>query len=315
MDKAIEEEKLLICEPMTKKKPVFRSVSKIDFYDLNKLIPFKNHPFTLYEGKRFMDMVESVRTNGVIVPIVVRPASEEGKYEILSGHNRVQAARVAGIDPVPAIVRTGLTEDEAMLIVTETNLMQRSFADLKHSERAVVLTTHYEAMKKKAGYRSDLIAEIEELSGVPLGHGSKTRDKIGEKYNLGKTTVARYLRISKLISKLQERLDKGDIGMRVAEAVSFLTVENQNELEKELSKGKKINIEQANMLKEKSKKGDLTKDSIIEIMNYSKTDLKVKSVKLSEQLLSKYFRAEQSTNEIEEIIYKALESYYLSKDS
>jgi len=314
MNKAIEEEELLIFEPLTKEKPIFRSVSKIDFYDLDKLIPFKNHPFTLYEGQRLADMVESVRANGVMVPIVVRPATEEGKYEILSGHNRVQAARAAGIDSVPAIVRTGLTEEEAMLIVTETNLMQRSFADLKHSERAIVLAAHYEAMKKKAGYRSDLIAEIEELSGAPLGHRSKTRDKIGEKYNLGKTTVARYLRISKLISKLQERLDKGDIGMRVAEAVSFLNVENQNELEKELSMGKKINIKQANMLKKKSKNGELTKDSIIEIMNYFKTDLKVKPVKLSEELLTKYFRAEQSTNEIEEIINEALEKYYLSKN-
>lgn len=314
MNKTIDKEELLSIKPKTRKKPASRSTSKIDIYDLNKLISFKNHPFTLYEGQRFTDMVESVRANGVIVPIVVRPAREEGKYEILSGHNRVEAARIVGIDSIPAIVRRGLTEDEAMLFVTETNLMQRSFADLKLSERAVVLTKHYEAMKKKAGYRTDLIAEIEELSGAPVGHGSKTRDKIGEKYNLGKTTVARYLRISKLIPELQERLDKGDIGMRTAEAVSFLNVENQNELEKELSKGKKINIEQANMLKEKSKNGELTKDSIIKIVNYSQTDLKVKSVKLSEELLSKYFRAEQSTNEIEEIINKALEKYYLSKN-
>lgn len=309
-----DKEELLSINPKTKKKLVSRSTSKIDIYDLNKLVPFKNHPFTLYEGQRFTDMVDSVRAIGVIVPIVIRPAAEEGKYEILSGHNRVRAAQVAGLDSVPAIVQRGLTEEEAMLIVTETNLMQRSFADLKHSERALVLATHYEAMKKKAGYRSDLIAEIEELSGSPLGHRSKTRDKIGEKYNMGKTTVARYLRISKLIPKLQERLDKGDIGMRVAEAVSFLNVENQHEIEKELSKGKKINIEQANMLKKKSKNGELTKDSIIEIMNYFKTDLKVKPVKLSEELLSKYFRAEQSTNEIEEIINEALEKYYLSKN-
>lgn len=313
MNKAIDEEKLLAIEPRTKEKPVFRSISEIDIYDLDKLIPFKNHPFTLYEGQRFTDMVESVRTNGVIVPIVVRPATEEGKYEILSGHNRVQAARVAGIDSIPAIVWTGLTEEEAMLIVTETNLLQRSFSDLTHSERAVILTTYYEAMRKKQGYRSDLIAEIEELSGTPVGHGIKTRDKIGKKYNMGKTTVTRYLRINKLIPKLKERLDKGDIGMRVAEAVSFLSVENQIELEEELSKGEKVNIKQANMFKEKSKNGDLTKDTIIAILN--NTDSKIKPVKLSEEFLSKYFKAEQSTNEIEEIISKALENYCLSKNS
>ncbi|MDE6760392.1 MAG: ParB N-terminal domain-containing protein [Lachnospiraceae bacterium] len=315
MNEIIDKEELLTMEPKTIKKSIFRGTLKIEIHNLKNLIPFKNHPFTLYEGQRFTDMVESIRDNGVIVPIVVRPATEEGKYEILSGHNRVEAARIAGVDSVPAIVRTGLTEEEAMFIVTETNLMQRSFADLKHSERAVVLTTHYEAMKKKQGYRSDLIAEIEELSGAPMGHGVRTRDKIGEKYNLGKTTVARYLRINKLIPQLQERLDKGDIGMRVAEAVSFLKVENQNEIERELCKGRKINIKQASILKEESKNGELSKDSIIEIMNPTRTDLRIKPIKLSEQFLSKYFKPEQSTNEIEEIINKALENYFLSENS
>lgn len=311
MNKSIDNEELLSIEPRTKKQPNFRSISKIDIYDLDKLIPFKNHPFTLYEGQRFTDMVESVRTNGVIVPIVIRPTTEEGKYEILSGHNRVEAARLAGVDSVPAIVRTGLTEEEAMLIVTETNLMQRSFSDLKYSERAIVLTMHYEAMKKKPGYRSDLIAEIEELSGAPLGHGAKTRDKVGEKYNLGKTTVARYLRISKLIPKLQERLDIGDIGMRVAEAVSLLKKHEQEVVEKMLAKGKKISIKQANILKEKSKNGELTKDSINEILSSTNPNLGFKPMKLSEQFLSKHFKSEQSADEIEKIINKALEKYFL----
>ena len=139
---------LIAAEPLTKKQRVFRSTSRIEFHNLDNLIPFKDHPFALYEGQRFTDIVESVRTNGVIVPIVVRPA-DDGKYEILSGHNRVNAAKEAGIDSIPALIRTGLTDEEAMLIVTETNLMQRSFADLKHSERAVALAVHYEAISLK----------------------------------------------------------------------------------------------------------------------------------------------------------------------
>ena len=102
---------------------------------IDRLVPFKSHPFKLYEGKRFTDMAESIKANGVMLPIIVRP-SENSTHEILSGHNRVNAAKAAGLDTVPAIVREGLTEDEAKLIVTETNLLQRSFADLSHSERA-----------------------------------------------------------------------------------------------------------------------------------------------------------------------------------
>ena len=93
--RTIDKEELLCIERITKKKPVSRSISKVDIHDLKTLIPFKYHPFMLYEGQRFMDMVESVHVNGVIVLIVVRPATEEGKYEILSGHNRVEAEWVA----------------------------------------------------------------------------------------------------------------------------------------------------------------------------------------------------------------------------
>ena len=142
MDKTIDEtSELLSLEPIRKNQRVSRSTSKIEFHKLDNLIPYKDNPFALYEGQRFTDMVESVRANGVIVPIVVRPA-DDGKYEILSGHNRVKAAKEAGIDSVPALIRTGLTDEEALLIVTETNLLQRSFADLKHSERAVALVVH-----------------------------------------------------------------------------------------------------------------------------------------------------------------------------
>ena len=121
-------------------KPKRHSVAVSDF---ETLVPFANHPFPLYEGQQLADMVESVRANGVLVPIIVRfHPDEKGKYEILSGHNRVVAAKEAGIKEIPAIVMKGLTDDDAQLIVTETNLIQRCFADMKLSERASVLTVH-----------------------------------------------------------------------------------------------------------------------------------------------------------------------------
>ena len=131
-------------------------IPEVKAIKLEDLIPFDKHPFKLYEGQRFTDMVDSVRVNGILLPIIVRPHIKEGKFEILSGHNRVAAAKEAGIKETPVIIRKNLTDDEALLIVTETNLIQRSFADLKHSEKAISLATHYEAMKMKPGYRSDL---------------------------------------------------------------------------------------------------------------------------------------------------------------
>ena len=131
---------------------------------LEDLIPFRNHPFKLYEGDRFNDMVESIKQYGVIVPIVVRKV--DNKYEILSGHNRVNAAKEAGLTEVPTVIKEGLTEEEATLIVTETNIMQRSFSELAHSERATVISTRHSAMKNQ-GVRTDLLNEIEKLSKAP----------------------------------------------------------------------------------------------------------------------------------------------------
>ena len=275
---------------------------------IDNLVPFAKHPFEPYEGQRFIDMVESIKANGVIVPIIVRSISKD-KYEILSGHNRARAAKEAGYTSVPAVVRDDLSDEEALLIVTETNLIQRSFADLKHSERAIALATHYEAMKKKSGYRSDLLDEIETLTSAPVGRRPETRDKLGSQYGLGKTTVTRYLRINKLIPALKNRLDSEDIGMRVAEALSFLQVKDQKAVEGLLAKGKKISIKQADELKATSEKDELNKDYIKRVFEPGYYESKIKPLKLSGRFLSQHFNPKQSIEEIEEVIAKALEMY------
>jgi len=295
-------------------EPVARKNLDVRFIALDKLIPFKNHPFQLYEGQRKTDMVESIRVNnGVYTPIIVRPI-KNGNYEILSGHNRVEATREAELTHIPAIIRDGLSDDEAMLIVTETNLIQRSYADLRHSERAIALTTHYNAMKMKSGYRTDLLKEIDELTCAPVGHGSKTRDKVGAQYGLGTTTVARYLRINNLIPALKCRLDDNGIGMRAAEALSYLRENEQEIVEDILVCGKKISIKQADTLKAESVEGKLNKTFIRRVFELGFFPTKVKPVKLSGDFLSQHFNSTQTTEEIEQIIAEALENYLSSKN-
>lgn len=128
------------------------------------------------------------------------------KYEILSGHNRANAAKEAGLEVIPTVIKEGgLTKEEAILIVTETNLMQRSFTDLAHSERATVIATRHDAMKSQ-GVRNDLLAEIEKLSKAPnlakdetcgpLDHKLKTRDKLGGEFGLSPRSISRYIRLN-----------------------------------------------------------------------------------------------------------------------
>jgi ParB family chromosome partitioning protein len=127
------------------------------FLYTDDLVPYSDHPFKLYAGERLNDMVRSITENGVIVPVIVRPIDKsEKKYEILSGHNRVNAAKLAGLERVPVHIKKKLTDKEAALIVTETNLVQRSFADLSHSERAVALKHHLEAVKEESKFLSEI---------------------------------------------------------------------------------------------------------------------------------------------------------------
>jgi len=302
---------------------MLKSTHEYQDISINSLVPFPEHPFKTYEGQRFKDMAESVRANGVHTPIIVRPTTDD-KYEILSGHNRAAAAKDAEHTTIPAIVRKGLTDEEALLVVTETNLIQRSFADMSHSERSVVLTAHYRAIAKKSGYRRDLIDEIQELidptprrktkdksSGqtcAPSGRRLDTRDKLGEQYCLSKNTIARYLRVDKLIPELKERLDTDGIGMRVAEALSYLDKREQIIADKRLSEGQKISMKQAEKLKKVRKKTSTLVEADFDSILAEKpasTD-KPKPKVFNSEVLAKYFSSEQSEDEIKKAVKEAV---------
>jgi ParB family chromosome partitioning protein len=292
---------------------------------LNTLFSFKLHPFKLYSGHRFDDMVQSIRENGVLVPIIVRPI-DDFTYEILSGHNRVEAAKTAGLEHIPAIVREGLTDEEALLIVTETNLLQRSFADMTHSERAVALSMHHEAIKRQ-GRRTDLIREIENMlnaSGIntletctPLEYKLKTVEKIGLEYGLARETVARYLRINKLIGALKERLDNDEFAVRSAVTLSHLPADEQQTVDDILdSSHYKLDMKKAEALRAASGKRALDHETAMQILAGTKKPRSAKPAvfKLKPQIVSRYFKPEQKPDEIEATIIEALEFFYAHKN-
>ena len=278
---------------------------------ISDLVPFKNHPFKLYEGKRLTDMIESIKANNIMSPIIVRPIAND-KYEILSGHNRTKAAGMAGLEAIPAVIRDNLTDEEALLIVTETNLLQRSFADMLHSERAIAIATHYEAIKMKPGYRSDLTESIIEQTLGPLDTRLSSREKIGEKHGLSATTVSRYLRINRLIPKLKDKLDYKRIGLRVADTLSHLRPEEQAVVESILDEGRKISIKKAQLLRDESAIRPLASASIRSIL---KSEDKPKDKKTAglDAVLSKHFSDEHSPDEINQVIDEALEMYYSAR--
>lgn len=136
----------------------FSSEQGITSIAIDKIVPYRNHRFTLYKGERLEDMIQSIKKNGIITPIIVR-TMENGKYEILSGHNRVYAAGQAGLTSVPAVVKTDLSDEDAEIYVVETNLIQRGFKDLKISEQAFAVGLRYSKLfdeRKLKGINDEL---------------------------------------------------------------------------------------------------------------------------------------------------------------
>lgn len=291
------------------------------------LQPYENHPFKLYTGERFEDMVQSVKELGVIVPIIVRPKGD-GEYEILSGHNRVNAAKAAGLDSVPVVIKDKLTDEEATLIVTETNLMQRSFSDLCHSEWAVALAAHHKTLKKQ-GVRTDLINEIEKLLNPhedkenqtysQVANKSKTLAVVGKAYSLSKDTVARYLRLNKLIPDLLNMVDNEEIAFIPAVSLSYLRESEQRDVEAIIAENSfKVDMCKADILRSYSETGKLDFDKIYSILS-GELDRKKKSdkpaaIRLKPKIVAKFFSDGQKQAEIEEVIEKALTLYFQKQE-
>jgi len=274
----------------------------------------------LYEGERLDDMVESIRTNGVLVPIIVRKVGTA--LEILAGHNRVNAAKLAGLYEVPAIVLENISNEDALVYVIETNLIQRSFADMTHSEKAAVIALHHSKMFSQ-GKRNDILEQIKMLENPheyradgtcgQVGHKLKTRDIVANDYNLSSRMVSRYIRIQQLTPELKTQLDNGNIAFIAAITVSFLK-EHEQELLAECMKhdGLSVDMKKADMLRLISEKGKLDGDNIRRILSGAAVHKpnRTPTVKAGKEVYAKYFKPNQPTREIQNIVEKALEMYF-----
>lgn len=233
--------------------------------------PYAAHPFKLYHEEKLDELVESIKEHGILNPVIVRVV--DNGYELLSGHNRWSATMILGMDKIPAIVKTGLTDAEAYVYVIETNLMQRSFADLLPSEQAAVLAARYD--KKIRWYQWNyIVQEIAKLEGIELGLDSDYLDDgqrndrkktLAKKFGISSASVGRLLRINKLIPEFRNRVDGGSVNMRAAVELSYCT-EKEQKIVYELVKEKKIKLDPktAKMIKEKS--GELLADGIVKLV-------------------------------------------------
>ena len=281
------------------------------------LIPYHNHKFELYTGERLEDMVASIKENGVLSPIVVQPAAD-GKYEILIGHNRWNASIIAGLPTVPAIVKEGLSEDEAEMYVVESNVMQRGFGNLRISEQAEVIAMRYDKMFSQ-GKRNDIVRELQLIENPDLADEEETpktsREKVGEEYGLSRNSVARLVRVSKLIDDLKAYVDSGAVAVRTAVNLSYLSADTQQDITDFLD-DYKVDMKKSEALRAcADEDGNVDYDTITAIIVGESQDIpKPKSVKISHDTFSRYFQTGTKPAQITETIEKALAFYFANTE-
>ena len=293
-------------------------INGIEMLPMDSVRPFRKHPFRLYEGERLDDMVESIREYGILSPLIVWKHSDG--YEMLAGHNRQNAGRLAGLTEIPAIVKRDLSEKEAYVYVIETNVIQRGFAELLPSEKAAVLAERYEKVISQ-GKRNDILQEIAMLNGSDMEdtcghhvHKLKNRDAVGKDYGMTGRNIARYIRVNQLSQLLKDRLDDGSLSLVAAVDLSYLSDGEQNVIS-ELAEQGRIKLDGKIAKAVKEMQGEVTENRVLEfaeIRKQKKADTG-RSIKLSTDVYERYF-ADTKPADVTEIVEEALTAWFEDRE-
>ena len=263
---------------------------------VEKLKPFPNHPFQVRDDDSMRETVESIKTYGVLQPVIVRP-SEDGNYEILSGHRRKHACELAGRKTIPAIVRK-LDDDAAIIFMVDSNLQRENILP---SERAAAYKMKLEALKRQ-GARTDLTSAqvVPKLSA---------REKVAEEAGVNRMEVTRYIRLTELQPELQQMVDEKKIAFTPAVEISYLKPDEQRMLLDTISSEQATpSLSQAQRLKKLSQSGELTDDSMLSIMSEQKKPER-NDLTIPADVLEKFFPRSFTPMKMQEVIIKLLESW------
>ena len=265
---------------------------------LSQLHDFPNHPFKVRDDEKMQETVESVKAYGVLVPAIVRQRPD-GEYEIVAGHRRKRASELAGLSELPAIVRD-LDDDAATIIMVDSNLQRENILP---SERAQAYKMKLEAIKRQ-GARTD-------LTSTQVGQKLKLAvERVAEDAGESRSQVQRFVRLTELKPELQEMVDSGKMAMTPAVELSYLKPKEQELLLETIeSEQATPSLSQAQRIKKLSQSGDLNEDSILGIMAEQKKPELSSNITLSGDKLRKYFPKSYTPAQIENTIFKLLDSW------
>lgn len=261
--------------------------------DINRIQPFQNHPFKVVDDAKMDDLVNSIRQNGVLTPVLVRP-TDDGGYEMISGHRRMHAAERAGLATIPAIIRE-LTDDDATIVMVEANSQRE---EILPSEKAFAYKMRYEAMKRQ-GSRSD-------LTSYQVGTKLRADEELAKELGESKNQVYRFIRLTELIPELLEKMP-----LVTAVDISYIDQKVQQYLYEYIKENGMVKSYQVTALRKYLEDYEsISQSKMITVLNEMITGkTQSKSVHFTEKKLRKYFSSNYTVSDMEKIMIRLLEKW------
>ena len=269
--------------------------------EINRIHAFKNHPFKVLDDEKMADLVESVKTYGVLTPVLLRTDGENG-YEMISGHRRMHAAVIADLATIPAIVRE-LSDDDAVIAMVDANIQRE---ELLPSEKAFAYKMKLDAIKHQ-GQRTD-------LTSSQVGMKLQAMDIVGQEAGESRNQVHRYIRLTELIPELLDMVDTGQIKFNPAVELSYLASEEQKDFLSAMDYAQAApSLSQAQRIKKLAQEGECTLDAMCEIMNEIKKG-ELDRVTFKTDSLRKYFPKSYTNKQMEDKIIQLLEQWQKKRE-
>ena len=264
---------------------------------IGELFPFKNHPFKVLDDEAMTRTVESIAQYGVLAPLIARPRPDGDGYEIISGHRRQYAAKLAGLDTLPVIVRQ-MSDDAAVILMVDSNLQREHILP---SERALAYKMKLEAIKNQ-GARSD-------LTSAQVGRKLEAADIVGQEAGDSRNQVRRFIRLTNLIPELLDMVDEKKISFNPAVELSYLDEAQQRDFLEAMNDTQNApSLSQAQRLKKLAQEGHFSYDVAFAVMGEEKKD-ELDKVVIKNDTLRKYFPRSYTPKQMEDTIIKLLDQW------
>ena len=270
--------------------------------EIYKITSFAGHPFKVLDDEKMQELVESIKVNGVLSPVLLRP-KERDTYEMISGHRRLHAAQLAGLTAIPAIIRE-MSDDEAVIAMVDANIQRE---ELLPSEKAFAFKMKMDAIKRQ-GSRQDLT----------FGHDVQkwSNDEIGKESGFSGRQIQRYIRLTELIPELMELVDKKRLQFTVAVDISYIDEEIQRWLYEYIRENGVVKAKQISLLREACASGPMTQAKMISILNDSQPGRTPTSKNIiSEKKLREYFPPHYTAADMRGVILELLDKWKAEQEA